>query len=334
MWHCSFRKENVPVTRKVTMEDLAREAGCSRPQVSRTFNGKANVAPEVRARILNAAARLNYRNTANRHQVRIAVIAQGIGGIYSQRMLDALINESAGRNWICQIIPETSLKSVSPYFYDGVVSLIYNQAWARTWVEERSIPLVMVNSYGTVFDRICSVDPDPLQESRIVLRHLKKLGHRKIARVHFVSEMQTTYRRGEKEFLQAAAQLNLGDSVRNFQLSSPQEMERWETFRSILSEKFTAVYMIHQSLAVHAAKFIQEAGYRIPEDCSLVTYELPGISEYLTPPHTTVDFDYETIAKRALEELRLRMLGKGEEGGSIRIPNILKIRSSTGPCRR
>ena len=48
----------------------------------------------------------------------------------------------------------------------------------------------------------------------------------------------------------------------------------------------------------------------------------------------TVDFDYETIAKRALEELRLRMLGKGEEGGSIRIPNILKIRSSTGPCRR
>ena len=42
------------MTRKVTMEDLAREAGCSRPQVSRAFNGKANVAPEVRARILEA----------------------------------------------------------------------------------------------------------------------------------------------------------------------------------------------------------------------------------------------------------------------------------------
>ena len=50
----SFRKENRSMTRKVTMEDLAREAGCSRPQVSRAFNGKANVAPEVRARILEA----------------------------------------------------------------------------------------------------------------------------------------------------------------------------------------------------------------------------------------------------------------------------------------
>ena len=334
MWHCSFRKENQSVTRKVTMVDLAREAGCSCPQVSRAFNGKANVAPEIRARVLEAAARLNYRNTANRHQVRIAVIAQELGGIYSQRMLDALINETAGRNWICQIIPETALKSVSPYFYDGVISLIYNHVWARKWMEERSIPLVMVNSYGTVFDQICSVDPDPLQESRIVLQHLKKLGHRKIARIHFVYGEQSAYRRGEKEFLQAAAQLNLGDSARNFQISFLQKKERWERFRSILSEKFTAFYMIHQSLAVHAAKFIQEAGYRIPEDCSLVTYELPGISEYLTPPHTTVDFCYEKIAHRALEELRLRMLGKGEEGGSIRIPNILRIRSSTGPCRR
>lgn len=319
------------MTRKVTMEDLAREAGCSRPQVSRAFNGKANVAPEVRARVLEAAAKLNYRNTANRHRIRIAVISNGVGGSYTQRILDALMKNALRRNWIFQIVPEQNLEQISPYFYDGAVSLIYNQVWARKWVEERSIPLVMVNSYGTAFDRICSVDPDPLQESRIVLRHLKRLGHRKIARVHFVGEMQTTYRRGEKEFLQAAAQLNLGDSVRNFQFSSPSTLN--DALRSVLAEKFTAIYMIHQNLALPAAAAIQQTGCRIPEECSLITYELPGISEYLTPPHTTVDFDYETIANRALDELRLRMLGKGTDGGSIRIPNSLIIRSSTGPCR-
>lgn len=92
------------MTRKVTMEDLAREAGCSRPQVSRAFNGKANVAPEVRARILEAAAKLNYRNTANRHRIRIAVISNGVGGSYTQRILDALMKSALRRNWIFQIV--------------------------------------------------------------------------------------------------------------------------------------------------------------------------------------------------------------------------------------
>ncbi len=322
------------MTRKVTMTDLALVAGCSRSQVSRALNGKANVAPEVRAQVLAAAAKLNYRNTANRHQIRIAVIIQRIGGAYGQQMVDALINAAAGRKWICQIIQERSLDQVSPYFFDGVVSLIYNNSWARKWIEERAIPLVMVNSYGTAFDQVYSIDPDPFQGSRIVLRYLKELGHRKIARIHFVDEEQSAYHRGEKEFLDAAAQLNLGDSVRNFQISFPQISKRWEAFRAVLAEDFTAIYMIHQHLAIPAANFIQEAGYRIPEDVSLVTYELPGISEYLNPPHTTIDFDYGKIARRALEELHLRMLGRGGGGGSIPIPNILHIRASTGPCRR
>ena len=34
---------------------------------------------------------------------------------------------AAGRKWICQIIQERSLDQVSPYFFDGVVSLIYNK---------------------------------------------------------------------------------------------------------------------------------------------------------------------------------------------------------------
>lgn len=317
---------------KVTMEDIAREAGCSRPQVSRAFNGKPNVAPEVRERVLAAAKRLNYRNTANRHQIRIAVIVQSIGGSYTQMVLNALLENACKRNWVCHIMHEQFLHTVSDYFYDGVISLIFNDSWARKWVEERTTPLVMVNSYGTAFDKICSIDPDSYEGSCLVLRHLKQLGHRKIARVHFVSPEQVTYHRGQSEFLKAAAEFNLGDSVRNFQFVGLNTLE--SALLSVLEQGFTAVYMIHQNLAVPAARVILDAGYRIPDDVSLVTYELPEISCHLSPPHTTLDFDYDALARRALEELRLRMLGRATGGGSVLIPNILIVRGSTGPCRR
>ena len=291
------------MTRKVTMTDLALVAGCSRSQVSRALNGKANVAPEVRAQVLAAAAKLNYRNTANRHQIRIAVIIQRIGGAYGQQMVDALINAAAGRKWICQIIQERSLDQVSPYFFDGVVSLIYNNSWARKWIEERAIPLVMVNSYGTVFDQVYSVDPDSCQGSRIVLRYLKELGHRKIARIHFVDEEQSAYHRGEKEFLDAAAQLNLGDSVRNFQISFPQISKRWEAFRAVLAEDFTAIYMIHQHLAIPAANFIQEAGYRIPEDVSIIGFDDVPMCDMMVPPLSTMKVRKRELGATAVQRL-------------------------------
>lgn len=161
---------------------------------------------------------------------------------------------------------------------------------------------------------------------------LKQLGHRKIARVHFVSPEEVTYHRGQREFLRAAAELNLGDSVRNFQFVEPHTLK--SGLLSVLKQGFTAVYMIHQNLAVPAARAILDAGYRIPDDVSLVTYELPEISCHQSPPHTTLDFDYDALARRALEELRLRMLGRAVGGGSVLIPNILTVRGSTGPCRR
>ena len=252
------------MTNKITMQDLAREAGCSRPQVSRAFNGKPNVAPEVRARVLAAAERLNYRNTANRHKVRIVVIVRDTSGMYGPLMLDALVKNACARKWVCHTVFEQNIHEIPDCFYDGAVSLIFNKSWARKWVEERATPLVMINSYGTAFDKICSIDPDSSDGSRIVLQHLQQLGHRRIARIHFVDAEEEKYRRGQEEFLREAARLKLGDSVRNFQfVLSETSLE--DGIKAVLSQGFTAIHMIHQSLGIPAAKIIQSAGYRIPE---------------------------------------------------------------------
>lgn len=280
------------MTGKVTIDDLAREADCSPTQISRTLNGRPGVAPEMRTRILAAAKRLNYRNMANNHQIRVAVVISQLSGKFSSRLLQNVMNAAFELGWICLFFDERRLDTLDYFLFDGVISSVSDRKWVQKWVKERNQPLVMLNSYGLSFDHVCSVDPGRDDEAELVLRHLKSLGHRKIARVHFVDTGEENYHRGEKEFLDAAARLNLGDSARNFQFTRPMTHE--DGLRFVLSQNFTAIYMIHQNLAALSAEIIQNAGYRIPEDVSLVTYEVQNISRFLSPPHTTIDFDYHS----------------------------------------
>ncbi len=311
------------------MDDLAREAGSSRTVVSRVFNGKSNVSAEVRARILETAKKLNYRNMANNHQIRIGLVISGFTGEYGVRIVRAVMDAAYELGWICLPFERRNLKGLDHLFLDGVVSMIIDQKFVRRW-DKQNLPLVMMNSYTDPVEHICSVDPDRIQEAELVLNHLKSLGHRKIAHIYLSNP--AIQHRGCDEFLQVAARLNLGDSAVNFEYPDDEPLEK--ILPEILKQGFTAIFMIHQNLALRSVKIIQNAGYRIPEDVSLITYERKEVSEYMTPPLTTIDYDYDALARRALAELRLRMLGRKVGGSSIRIPNILTIRNSTGPCRK
>ena len=50
--------------KRVTIYDVAREAGVGRQTVSRALNDLAEIAPATRERVLAAAARLGYRPSA------------------------------------------------------------------------------------------------------------------------------------------------------------------------------------------------------------------------------------------------------------------------------
>ncbi len=315
---------------KILLADLAREAGCSAAQASRAVTGKPNVAPEVRTRVLEAARRLNYRNTARNHHPRIAILTNNFT-FFPARLLQLLRDETAKLGWEWQAVSSRNLRQISEYFCDGVISLGDDDFVGRKWSGLTHLPLVIINGYGLTSENICSVDPDPYDGSRLGLEHLAGLGHRRIVRVCGVPDGRSELgqHRGAEEFFAAAADLELTEAENvEFHVLVPLD----QMLPPLLDRGFTAIYMIHQHLAVAAAHAILRTGRRIPEDVSLVTYEVPKMSAFLEPPHTTLDFNCEGLVRRALRELQLRMRG-GEVrcASSIQIPCKLNIRESTGP---
>lgn len=317
--------------RKITLADLARAADCSESQASRAFSGKPDVAPELRAKVLEEARRLNYRNLARNHHPRIALLTGGFNGLFAMKLLNALSEEGVRLRCHCLAVDNHHLEIINEYFFDGVIAIGYDDYIAKHWGALSALPLVLVNGYGLVLENICSIDPDPLDDNLLALRHFAELGHRRIARVCGVPEGRSERgrHRGGGEFDQAAAQLGLTEAENvEFPIDTPLD----EVIPPLLDRGVTAILMIHQHLAVAAADCIRRSGRAIPRDVSLITYELEWISEFLNPPHTTLNFDFAELARRAFAELKLRISDRElPVENSIHVPNILTIRASTAP---
>jgi len=319
--------------KKVLLTDIVEKTGCSPAQISRALNGKPNVAPEVRATVLRVARELNYRNRANRHKPHIALLKKGAMSYYTGNLIYSIENVLNELDWSCQVVDQLHIGSINEYFFDGVIAYPWGDYLAKQWPNLRNIPLVIVNDYGSVMDNICSIDPDFTDEANRVLSHLYELGHRKIARIRVIGEDEFTRRyrlRGENEY-NTAARAWKGLTVECLHWDW-KKAEHWpENLKELFRRGITAIIMVHPYYAAKITSDIQMAGYRIPEDVSLITEEVPCFSPYALPAQTTLQPDIEKTARTSIEYLRRLMHGEPVPT-SVKVPNVFTIRDSTGPA--
>jgi LacI family transcriptional regulator len=59
---------------------------------------------------------------------------------------------------------------------------------------------------------------------------------------------------------------------------------------------------------------------KVPEDISLISFEAPNFSEFLTPPHTTIKQNFEQMVKDAFKMLDAAMKDKLDKNANIVVP--------------
>ena len=318
--------------KRVLLKDIAQKAGCSLPQASRALNGKPNVAPEIRAAVLRIARKLNYRNRANRHKPNIALLKKGTMAYYTGVFIYGIEKKLSKQNWTCQIVDELFINSVNDYFFDGVIAFPWGDYLAKLWPKLKSLPLIVVNDYGSSMNNICSIDPDFADEAKQVLGHLYSLGHRKIARIRIIEKEKFSQRyqeRGENEYYEAASEFG-----RDFMI----ECINWnynvnwtERLNELFPRGITAIIMVHQHYAPQIVSSIRKTGLHIPEDISLITEAVPCFSA--SADQTTFQLDAEKISQAAITQLTRLIRGK-QVPLSVKVPSLFTVRGSTGPVSR
>lgn len=318
------------MTKKMTMKQIAELAGCSISQVSRVLNEKASVATEVRERVREIAKAHHFRINVTSHHVRICCLKNEFGYFY-EHLLAGIEKACTKRGWFLYVVNRIiGPEELGEQFFDGYFCVDAGKEFQKEWIKYQQIPLVMLNSYGVHGGEVCSVEPDPYDGSMKVLRHLKSLGHRKIARINYCRDLM----RGYAEFMLAAQKLGLSEVVdvhdRTF---SPDRFLK--DVEALVSSGVTALFIIHQHLALQSLQLLKSRGYRIPQDLSVVTYMVNRVSEFCDPPATTLEFDYDGIGEKACEIMAMRLQGLPCPAKEIRVPSLpLQIRQSTGPVSK
>jgi LacI family transcriptional regulator len=352
------------VTRPVTIKDVAAAAGVSTATVSRVLTGDTAISAARRAAVLSTARRLQYRPSAAARRLRtkssslLGVVVQSVGDGYVGEVVlgiqsrardlgfqplffvsegQARLEAEALEVFLSEQVRE--LISVSPTgrphllgqaVENGLHVSVINwdlEVPARLFAdlehgEARSVPRF---GSSAVEKSICHINFDDLGAGVMATSHLLELGHRKLAYLRGPDVRSSLLRlAGFRRALEAAGLWP--QTV--LTAESPVLQSREVAIAAFLSTQRPPLGIVAYDdlCAVATLRAAHYAGWRVPEDLSVVGIDDIQFSAYTNPGLTSVAQPKQELGALAVDAL----LNSSQEGASKRmLDGRLVIREST-----
>ena len=327
------------------MVDVARLAGVSQKTVSRVVNGAPHVRADVRERVHQAIAELDYRpNGAAQALARarthtIGVLSLGTPLYGPSRRVLTLERESRRLGWrlaltsVADLSPAEVSRGIDTLLQRNVEGLVIEVPTHLLEVDPQVLDgIPVVTSAGLIpgLPLQAVVDTDQEAVAVEVTTYLLDLGHRTVWHVGGPRDWDAARKRldGWRSALVARGRTVPGVLHGDWTAASGYRAGRELATRPDV----TAVFAANDSMAIGLLRAFHEAGRAIPDDVSVVGYDDIPEAEFQMVPLTTVAVDDEGPARRILAEL-LRMI----EGGPAPVHPVtleqqrLVVRASTGP---
>ncbi len=324
--------------RRVSIKDVAREAGVSTTTVSYVLNQKTGetISAETTERVWQAVRTLNYvpnlnaRSLTSRRTNLIGVVIPqtepGKEFMFANPFYGELLSAieyTARRSGYHLLLsgpePDQSYVGIARNRgVDGIIIVGSYPSQSLTELHQLSVPVVLVDTYvkDPVFH---TIGIDDRLGGQLATRHLIEMGHRQIAFVSgSVSEQGVIQKRfmGYMDALNEAGlmlnerHLYLGTVSFTFAQSVAEEMQR-------RGNQETAAVATADILGMGLIKGLRRLGRRVPEDLSIVGFDDVDLACMSDPSLTTVHQDIAEKGKSAVQIILDAM--DGREGKQERI---------------
>jgi LacI family transcriptional regulator, galactose operon repressor len=301
---------------RVTIREVAREAGVSVATVSRVLNGSGQASATTRAKIHEVADRLRYApNEAARSLIRSSTRTVGVllpdlhGEFFSEliRGIDQRARQDGFHLLISNFHADAGEMDVTVRAMRGRVDtliLMCPDIDTREILAEGTAgtPTVLLNASSREIAGCDSVCVDNVGGARAMVRHLVRHGYRRIAMITGPERNHDSRERlrGYRTVLRAAGlpvlpELEIvGDFTESAGYAAAQQflaLEEWPR----------AIFAANDAMAVGALSALRDAGVRVPEDIALAGFDDIPIARYLTPPLSSVHVAIDELGRRATE---------------------------------
>ena len=314
---------------KVTIKDVAREAGVSISTVSNALNNVDVLHPDTKQHILEVAKRLHYTPNLNGKNLKaqdtnvIGLFINSIKGPYYGVLADSIYWACRKHGYELNIFisdrPSNMMSNILGKRVDGAIIL-------NEYIMEEQVKLLIDNDIPTVFiDReqeekhISSVIFDSYHEGEQAAKYLLELGNKTFAYMKGVENNfdNTERQRGFEEVLKQAGITLQKDYILRGEYEREAAYNSVKDFMEADKELPDAIFAANDESAIGAIEALLESGIKIPAQVSIMGCDDIETAKLVKPSITTIRTSFEKQGSLAVEEL-VRLI-KEESAGKLEV---------------
>jgi len=332
-----------------TIYDVARVAGVSLATVSRVVNQRPNVRPETRQKVLAAMKELNYRPNLIASALmtgRTATIGLLVPDITNPFFAEICRGvEDAGfamgfsvmicntdeklekERWYIDVLRNKGVEGIilaSPEVNDPNIAALHAEGF----------PIVLLTR-GVDAPEVPSVGVDDFRGGYLATEYLLRLGHRRVSL--FGGPTRTRPGLYRKKGFEAAME-QYGVPVDpalvdegEFTAASGAEQATRLLARQVPLP--TAIVAGNDLIAIGAIKVLRRSGIRVPEDVSVIGFDLTALARDFDPEITSIAQPMQDLGSEAMRMLVERIREPAAPVRQILLPPRLSVGESTAPPR-
>ncbi|HKL85096.1 MAG TPA: LacI family DNA-binding transcriptional regulator [Treponemataceae bacterium] len=340
----------------ISIRDIAKKGNVSAATVSLVLNDAPGVSEKTRQRIKDIISELNYVPNARARSFSvgragvIALITPPWKAAFSDPYYTEMIRGAleAVRDKDHQLMLEICdsrfnehrlwKKLFESKKIDGM--LIATPYLDQDYVEElhqSGYPTLLINGERPDLPKMHSISYDDYRCGQEATNHLLQLGHIRIAHICGPANQSSALHR-KKGYKDALTKAGLPVIAEYIEDGNYMPLEAKKALIKILAlpegKRPTAFFCANDTMAASVITHLQELGYRIPQDFSVIGVDDNIISQSTEPKITTFRQDIFDISHKGTNLFLESLIEKGETIPQvIRIPMELITRSSCARCK-
>ena len=285
---------------KVTIEDVAKEAGVSPQTVSNYLHGE-RIKEKNREKIKKTIKELDYVPYSIARTLRTGKTST-IGFLLKLSYLKQPATfetiygikkrlDESGYN-LDLICSEESSK-FDDRLVDGLLIGPISEKIFKD-IEKIKIPIIFLHKCDYA-DKKTYVTVDNKYGGKLAAEHLIKNNHKKIGILVNTSKINFDFKKRRDSFVKT---IKVNGAALRLELEVPLDINKyknwWDQNKSIIyNSKVTAIFGTTDILALHLMSFLNDDGIKVGEDLSIIGFDNTAGSKYSTPKLTTVSGEFE-----------------------------------------
>jgi LacI family transcriptional regulator len=340
-------RTEVPAGGRATLSDVARLAGVSIATASKAINGRDQVAPATRKRVMEAAEQISFspnqlaRSLLAGRTGTVGLLTSDLEGRFVIPILmgaEDAFGAGQVNVFLCDargdaIREQHHLQALLNRRVDGII-VVGRQTDPRPSLGH-DLPVPVVYAYAPSEDPTdVSLTPDNRAGGRMAVEHLISRGRRRIAHISGDPAYAAAQDRivGVHEALADAGLELVGD------IMSSDWSEHWGRDASALllaqHPDIDGIFAASDQIARGVLDTLRDLGKRVPDDVAVIGYDnWEVLATNSRPELTSIDANLQQLGRAAAMRIFEAIDGDAGEGGTHYVPVRLVIRGSTIPRR-